>query len=654
MGTRVVLQPVCEAGLGFLPKINYSAGEQNNQKGAGRWVLPFPLGEVWQELCPIAIPRLLGSASGQGAARGGSTRALFHPNAGARASVPDRENLRGGMGGIFLVPLALPPGERERRLGPQGLVSVDLSANEQVIPPLCFHLPSVEKYLNRSLPIAEHTDTLTEDACKMACIELGHRVVKMSFDPSARAGCWRCAVLRFLKFPPNQNKTSEEILHHLQNIVDFGKHVMKQFFGEKYVHHGEIVQLPLDFIRQLCLKIQPERPESRCDKDMDALSGYAMCLPNLTRLQTYRFVEHRPILCIEIKPKCGFIPFSSHVSQEIKHKVCRYCMHQHLKVANGKWKRPSKYCPLDLFSGNKQRMHFALKSLLQEAQNNLKIFKNGELIYGCKDDQDSVSDWNELARHLKPFFFPSNGLVSGPHCTRTIVKELIHVITMALLSSTEACRAGDMRTVPISQGRSYCEASAFNKELVRNGKNKLESSGLPRGCLLYKTLQAQMLDMLDIEGLYPLYNRVEQYLEEFPEERSMLQIEGPYNEAFYEKLLDLSTEDDGTVAFALTKVQQYRIAMTAKDCSIMIALSPCLRDECSEQRPVVLTSKSRFTFSVSVLDLDLKPYESIPHQYKLDGKIVNYYLKNVQAKDDPVMSSLFKENEDCTLVLHKV
>ncbi|KFP37126.1 Inositol-pentakisphosphate 2-kinase, partial [Chlamydotis macqueenii] len=330
----------------------------------------------------------------------------------------------------------------------------------------------------------------------------------------------------------------------------------------------------------------------------------------------------------------------------------QWCGYQ--QVANGKWKRPSKYCPLDLFSGNKQRMQFALKSLLQEAQNNLKIFKNGELIYGCKDDQDCVSDWNELARHLKPFFFPSNGLVSGSHCTRTIVKELIHVITMALLSSTDACRAGDMKTVPISQGRSYCEASAFNKELVRNGKHKLESSGLPRGCLLYKTLQAQMLDMLDIEGLYPLYSRVEQYLEEFPEERSTLQIDGPYNEAFYEKLLDLSTEDDGTVAFALTKVQQYRIAMTAKDCSIMIALSPCLQDECSEQRPVVLTSKSRFTFSVSVLDLDLKPYESIPHQYKLDGKIVNYYLKNVQAKDDPVMSSLFKENEDCTLVLHKV
>lgn len=163
-----------------------------------------------------------------------------------------------------------------------------------------------------------------------------------------------------------------------------------------------------------------------------------------------------------------------------------------------------------------------------------------------------------------------------------------------------------------------------------------------------------MLDLLDIEGLYPLYRRVERYLEEFPEERKTLQIDGPYDEAFYQKLLDLSTEDDGTLAFALTKVQQYRVAMTAKDCSIMIALSPCLQDASPDQRPIVPSSRSRLAFSVSVLDLDLKPYESIPHQYILDGKIVNYYSKTVRAKDAAMMSTRFKESEECTLVLHKV
>ncbi|XP_016870530.1 inositol-pentakisphosphate 2-kinase isoform X1 [Homo sapiens] len=363
----------------------------------------------------------------------------------------------------------------------------------------------------------------------------------------------RCVVLRFLKFPPNRKKTSEEIFQHLQNIVDFGKNVMKEFLGENYVHYGEVVQLPLEFVKQLCLKIQSERPESRCDKDLDTLSGYAMCLPNLTRLQTYRFAEHRPILCVEIKPKCGFIPFSSDVTHEMKHKVCRYCMHQHLKVATGKWKQISKYCPLDLYSGNKQRMHFALKSLLQEAQNNLKIFKNGELIYGCKDARSPVADWSELAHHLKPFFFPSNGLASGPHCTRAVIRELVHVITRVLLSGSDKGRAGTLSPGLGPQGPRVCEASPFSRSLRCQGKNTPERSGLPKGCLLYKTLQVQMLDLLDIEGLYPLYNRVERYLEEFPEERKTLQIDGPYDEAFYQKLLDLSTEDDGTVAFALTK-----------------------------------------------------------------------------------------------------
>lgn len=462
----------------------------------------------------------------------------------------------------------------------------------------------------------------------------------------------RCVVLRFLKFLPNRNLMAEEVYQHLHNILDFGKHIMKQFLGENYVHHGDVVKLPLDFLKRLCLKVQSERPESRCEKEMD-VSGYAMCLPNLTRLQTFPFVEHRPIFCIEIKPKCGFLPSSAHITKEIKKKVCRFCMHQHLKVAKGKWKRISKYCPLDLFSGHKQRMHFALMSLLQESQNNLKIFKNGELIYGCRDDQEYLSDLNELAHQLKPFFFP--GLVGGPQCTKNVLKELIHVLTTTLLStSTDTGRAGNMKPIPGSQGRNYCEASHFCTEYLRSGKHKMESTGLPKGCILYKLLQAQMLDMLDIEGLHPLYKRVEKYLEECPEERSTLLLDGPYDETFFERLKDLSLEDDGSVEYAVTKIQQYRVAMTAKDCSIMIALSPTVQEECFDSRPLIKASRSSFMHSVSILDLDLKPYENIPHQYKRDSKIVNHYLKSIQTREEPSTSLIFPESEDCTLLLHQV
>eukprot|EP00079_Xenopus_tropicalis_P024290 XP_012816856.1 PREDICTED: inositol-pentakisphosphate 2-kinase isoform X2 [Xenopus tropicalis] len=418
----------------------------------------------------------------------------------------------------------------------------------------------------------------------------------------------------------------------------------------------EVVKLPLDFLKRLCLKVQSERPESRCEKEMD-VSGYAMCLPNLTRLQTFPFLECRPIFCIEIKPKCGFIPSSAHITKEIKKKICRFCMHQHLKVAKGKWKRISKYCPLDLFSGNKQRMHFALMNLLQESQNNLKIFKNGELIYGCRDDQEHFLDINELAHHLKPFLFPASGLISGPQCPKTVVKELIHILTTVLLNnSTDTARAANiMPFIPLSQGRNYCEASHFCPDLLNSMfscKHVTEATGLPKGCILYKTLQAQMLDMLDIEGLYPLYKRVEKYLEEFPEERGTLLLDGPYDETFFEKLKDLSLEDDGSISYAATKIQQYRVAMTAKDCSIMIALSPTVQEECLDPRSVIRSSKSSFIHSVSILDLDLKPYENIPHQYKRDSKIVNHYLKSIKAQEDSI--NLYKKSEDCTLLLQKV
>uniref|UniRef100_UPI00398EEE9C inositol-pentakisphosphate 2-kinase isoform X2 n=1 Tax=Pristiophorus japonicus TaxID=55135 RepID=UPI00398EEE9C len=447
-----------------------------------------------------------------------------------------------------------------------------------------------------------------------------------------------CQVLRFLKFPielAQPNKALEEVPRRLKNVVDFSKHVMKLLLGHNFVQPGEVIQLPLDFVRQLALKIQPERPD-------------------LTKFQTSHQIEKRPPLCIEIKPKCGFIPFSSHITKDIKRRVCRYCMHQHLKVANGKWKRISKYCPLDLFSGNKQRMYIALKSLLQEPQNNLKIFKNGELIFGCKDDQDCLMDLNELANHLKVYFFPANGVVSGPQCTRTVISELIHVITVALVSNADTCRTGDMKRTRVSEERSHCEASHFRKEVLRSGIHVVENSGLSKGCVLSRILQVQMLDMMDIDGIYPLYLRVQQHLEEFPKDRSRLHLDGPYNESFYESLSDLHSQDDETVDYAAQKIHQYRVATTAKDCSIMIALSPCLLEERPEPGTIIQTSRACVVYSVSILDLDPKPYENIAHQYKLDGKIINHYVQSTRAKKDVTTPNFYKENEECTLFFHSV
>ncbi|XP_072296204.1 inositol-pentakisphosphate 2-kinase isoform X2 [Eucyclogobius newberryi] len=459
-------------------------------------------------------------------------------------------------------------------------------------------------------------------------------------------------VLRLLKYPAadseNPQQTAEQAYRQIQNIVDFTSNVMSSFIGEQYIHSGEVVKLPLEFVRQLSIKVQQQRPAWRCNKVMDIYSGCALCLPNLTT-PVYAPPTLTPPLCIEIKPKCGFLPSSKHVSKEIKTRVCRFCMHQHHKVSNGIWKKRSLYCPLDLFSGNRQRMNFAIKHLIEEPQNNFKIFKGGQLIYSSRDrdrdDSDDSSDSvSSLLNQLRVYFTCGAQRINGHAGNKSLLSDFIQVLVKALLSGGGASTVDSSHTH--TEGRSFCEASALNRERLRHC-----SQGLPSDCVLSRVLNTQMLDSLDIEGLFPLYRRVEQHLHHFPKERSRLQVEGPYDEMFLQKLQKCPSEDDGSVEFAMAKVHQYRAAMTAKDCSIMITLMPTAEEEDDQQRSGAPSVTFRtLSFSVAVLDLDPKPFESVPRQLRLDQKVVNGYLRS-SSGNGPKTS---QQREDCTLLFHPV
>ncbi|XP_029907811.1 inositol-pentakisphosphate 2-kinase [Myripristis murdjan] len=446
-------------------------------------------------------------------------------------------------------------------------------------------------------------------------------------------------VLRLLKYPAedseNAPQTPDQAFRHIQNIVDFSSSVMRPLLGEKFIHSGEVVRLPLEFVRQLSIKVQHQRPAWRCNKVMDIYSGCALCLPNLT-LPSLHQSTHTPTLCIEIKPKCGFLPSSKHVSKEIKTKVCRFCMHQHYKVASGKWKRSSLYCPLDLFSGNRQRMHSAIKHLIEEPQNNFKIFKGGQCIYG---DSDELLDLSSLLQHLRPYFLFGNNRFNSHMTNKAVLNNFIQVLVNVLLSGGRGDGGG--------KGRSFCEASLLSRDRSRHG-----SQALPSDSVLSRILQTQMLDNLDIEGLYPLYRRVEQHLQDFPKERGRLQVDGPYGEAFLQKLQKCPGEDDGSVEFAVAKVHQYRVAMTAKDCSIMVTLVPSSEEEEDDE------GLPGFSSSVSILDLDPKPFDSVPRQLRLDQKIVSYFLRTAAAlpKGSVPRRGIYPavEREDCTLLFHPV
>lgn len=100
----------------------------------------------------------------------------------------------------------------------------------------------------------------------------------------------------------------------------------------------------------------------------------------------------------------------------------------------------------------------------------VSFLQNGELIYGCKDARSPAVDWRELAHHLKPFFYPSNGLASGPHCARAVIRELVRVITRVLLSGSDKGRASALKLGPGSPGPCVCEASPFGRSLRHQGR----------------------------------------------------------------------------------------------------------------------------------------------------------------------------------------
>lgn len=62
-------------------------------------------------------------------------------------------------------------------------------------------------------------------------------------------------------------------------------------------------------------------------------------------------------------------------------------MNQLSKKETNQIKNITKYCPEDLFSGNKQKMITAIKGLVETPQTYFRIFKNGNLYYGNESNR---------------------------------------------------------------------------------------------------------------------------------------------------------------------------------------------------------------------------------------------------------------------------
>eukprot|EP00210_Caulerpa_lentillifera_P002937 g2804.t1 len=146
----------------------------------------------------------------------------------------------------------------------------------------------------------------------------------------------------------------------VESLLQFTRSLILPRLGREFIEIGVSIKLEM-------MKTPQDLP---CEMNLAwtglLLRNYAL----FSKQECRRFALNGPTLCLEIKPKCGFLPtcHTIHPENEIKKKATRFALQQYLKLKQKKINEMSKYCPLDLFSGDSGQMEAALKDLLQTPQ----------------------------------------------------------------------------------------------------------------------------------------------------------------------------------------------------------------------------------------------------------------------------------------------
>ncbi|XAR61729.1 Inositol-pentakisphosphate 2-kinase [Bertholletia excelsa] len=349
------------------------------------------------------------------------------------------------------------------------------------------------------------------------------------------------------------------------------KHVMRPLLGS--IDAGTRVIVSLEFLESVEKSILSQRPSWRVDAaKVNTLCDSALLMSDHTGFP-HGNLKGEFCISVEIKPKCGFLPDSKFISEGsiIKKSITRFKMHQALKLHEKEISEISKYDPIDLFSGSKDRVYKAIKDLFVTPQNNFRVFLNGSLVFGNLGggaNSTSCMTGEALEDVLKPVIQAESGLRTA---------NFLHLVAKAVYGSR----------------------------------------------LLVRLLEVQKLDIFDIEGaIHVYYNIVSQ---------PCMVCRDLGKDKFADKFLYLHSLP---VDESLKIVRNYLIAATAKDLSIMIGFRPREKvDVKSLYSGVFLESTNQtFDYKASFIDLDMKPLKKMEHYYELDKKIVSRYNQMVKEK----------------------
>ncbi|KAL1216267.1 Inositol-pentakisphosphate 2-kinase [Cardamine amara subsp. amara] len=367
---------------------------------------------------------------------------------------------------------------------------------------------------------------------------------------------------------------NKEIVEYL-----FVKHVMRPLLGHKHVNAGMRLLVAKEFLECVEKIMTSQRPSWRADAaTVDTNRSSVLLMDDLT-LFAHGHVEDKPCLSVEIKPKCGFLPSSSFITEEnvIKKSKTRFEMHQVLKLKKNEISEISEYDPLDLFSGSKDRIHKAIKALYATPQNNFRVFLNGSLVFG--------------------------GLGGGIGKTTSKVEQAFEHLLKDIIKTTKD--GNDER------------ANHFI-ELVAE---TVYSSGV-----LDQLLDVQKLDKYNIEGaIHVYYDLIDQPCKVCRElEKSKLSNQ-------YSFMHSVPLDEKVNI------LKDFLISATAKDCSVMISFRSTeagLSRSSSHSNLHLASTKQEFEYKVHFIDLDMRPLKKMEVYYELDKKILNTYMEMLKKKED--------------------
>jgi inositol-pentakisphosphate 2-kinase len=179
----------------------------------------------------------------------------------------------------------------------------------------------------------------------------------------------------------------------------FQSAITRWIFGA-YMDIPETISMGYEFVRELCSEAMTKGkiPNSRLKDwnifcisdslDKRMLTNLPSSIPGML-LPNYQ--DKSFAFSVELKPKAGYLPSSIlvHPERRFKYYLSRFQILQKLNhdgILEKGWNKGacleqiSQYDPLDLFSGEKQRIRRAILALFACPQNNLKVYTSGNLI----------------------------------------------------------------------------------------------------------------------------------------------------------------------------------------------------------------------------------------------------------------------------------